>query len=617
MGVVANLAVRIGVNTEQFNKGLGELKGSLTSVSSALAGAFSVAGIVNAGDRAVEAASRIADMAARVGISAEAMQRLDFAAQQSGSSFEAVSSSIGIMADKLMNGSQATQTALAGMGLSLEQLRAMSPDQAFLAIANALVAMEDPMKRLDAGRELFGRGFQQLLPAMQNGFEQIAAQAPVMSNATVAALDASGDSMSKLGLQMQALQAQAFAPLLESFHALPESVKLAVAGIYTFMPSLEQLLLAVMAAGGPKAAFAGLAAAISGIGTMAMSLVPIFTTTIPAAFAAVIAFLGPQGLIALAVIALGVVWYKWGDQITALVQKVFVAVKTWLVDKFTEIVQSIKAKIDAVTGFFKNMYTAVVGGSFVPDMIRGIETQFSKLTSIMVKPAQLATSAVQGFFQGLENHLDSLLRKIPIIGNALANIDLSGLLGRIPGLGGVFGGNGGGFGGMGGGNAGAAGGFGAGLLNMGLGFLQSGLSAFGNHLKGGEEGMLVNPARDAYLAQFGGAGHGEGSGFHNLASRLTQITGQEGGGQLFHLLRTADSMHEFNTAVASIDKVLANNGGTGGGGASITINIGTVETADAESFIQDLPDIVRRNEHGIRTQLTELLVPTDIAWNRA
>lgn len=611
MGIVANLAVRIGVNTEEFNKGLGQVKSSLGGVGAALAGAFSVAGIVNAGDRAVEAASRIADLSARVGISAEAMQRLDFAATQSGSSFEAVSSSIGIMADKLTNGSNNTKDALARMGLGLEELRAMSPDQAFIAISNALAGMTDETLRLDAGRELLGRGFQQLLPAMRNGFMEVGAQAPIMSNQVVASMDASGDSIQRLQDKLTTLQVQAFAPLLEKFTALPESVQVAAAAIYTFTPSIDQLLLGIMALGGPKGlaslgtAFVG---AFAGVGTMIGAIVPFFTTTLPAAFGAVIAFLGPQGLIALAVIALGLIWYKWGDQISALVQKVYTAIKTWLVDKFGEVVKWIGEKVGQVTAFFKNMYTAVVGGSFVPDMMKGIQLQFGKLTDIMVNPAKTATSVVQGLFQSLENSIDGFLRKIPVIGSALAQLDLGGVLGQIPGLG--FLGGGGAGGGMMGGRGGiTGGGFG---FDLGAAW-QIGKDIFGavsNKLKGGEEGMLVNPARDAYLARFGGAGHGEGSGFYNLAARLTQITGEYGGGRLHELLRQADTMHEFNTAVASIDAVLAQHGGMAGGvSGGITINIATVETADAESFIHDLPDIIRRNEHGIRTELTELLAP--------
>lgn len=71
-----------------------------------------------------------------------------------------------------------------------------------------------------------------------------------------------------------------------------------------------------------------------------------------------------------------------------------------------------------------------------------------------------------------------------------------------------------------------------------------------------EEARVVNPARDQFLAQFGGAGTGSGSGFMNLAAQLTEVTGEEGGGSLFRALTQADTMVEFNAAVAAIQQKL-------------------------------------------------------------
>lgn len=78
-------------------------------------------------------------------------------------------------------------------------------------------------------------------------------------------------------------------------------------------------------------------------------------------------------------------------------------------------------------------------------------------------------------------------------------------------------------------------------------------SIFGND----EEARDVNPARDAFLAEFGGGGTGEGSGFHNLAAQLTGAGAGEGGGALFQALTQADTMTEFNAAVSAVQTKLA------------------------------------------------------------
>lgn len=110
--------------------------------------------------------------------------------------------------------------------------------------------------------------------------------------------------------------------------------------------------------------------------------------------------LGPIGAVILA-------FRKW-DEIKATVQAVYTAVKLYLVDKFNAIVDSIKSKVDAVTGFFKDMYIAVVGRSYVPDMIDGIAAEFARLPQVMVAPTQAAAGQVSGIFRDLTSSLAGL-----------------------------------------------------------------------------------------------------------------------------------------------------------------------------------------------------------------
>lgn len=135
-------------------------------------------------------------------------------------------------------------------------------------------------------------------------------------------------------------------------------------------------------------------------GTALSTLAGVITGTVIPAFLAVgrtiaglIASTGPLGLMSLAVTAAIAAWYKW-DEITAIVQNVYTAVKTWMLDKLAAIWDGIKDKTAQVTGWFRDMYQAVVGGSYVPDMVTGITTEFSKLYNSMVKPTIDATTAV-------------------------------------------------------------------------------------------------------------------------------------------------------------------------------------------------------------------------------
>lgn len=113
------------------------------------------------------------------------------------------------------------------------------------------------------------------------------------------------------------------------------------------------------------------------------------------------AITGPVGLVVAAIVGLGVAWSVWGDDVKRIVAETVAAVKAWLVDKFNAIVAGVKEKVEAVTGFFKNMYDAVVGHSWVPDMIDGIRDHFARLQGEMADPTEAMTNYTANLFQRL------------------------------------------------------------------------------------------------------------------------------------------------------------------------------------------------------------------------
>jgi hypothetical protein len=609
---------------------------SARKIGAALGSIFSIQKISAAVDQVSASTSRIADAAARIGITAEAVQKLGFAASQGGSSIEAVAVAMGRMSDML--GTEGAADKLAKIGLTLEDIKGLTPDQTFLAMAEAIRGMEDPIKQADAATDVFGRGALELMPAIKAGFVEVGDQAPLMSNAVVASGDASGDALQRMRGQMDALKAKALVPLMEAFTALPESVQIGVAGILSFMPSLEGLALAIMAAGGPTAALGLLKGAAVAVGTFFSATLPglfagaitFFTTTLPAAIGTVLTFLGPQGLIALAVLAVVAIWYFFGDEIAAVVKKVYGVVKEWLIDKlgalwgtiktataavvgyfgdlYTKAVDfakrmyegikawlvdkigavfaSLKGKIDAVTGYFKGMYDAVVGNSYVPDMVRGIATEFGKLDRVMVNPTIAATGRVESGFRSMADKVRNLVtglisdissslttwadKYLPswaanIVGK-VAEFGLNAIMNKVMGGDGddsdssrggwrdIFGGGNGGSGESGEGQKIPS----IDLLKIGVDLVKAGIKKLGDKLRGGEEGMFVNPARDTYFQQF--QAEFGGNQFEALAKAFADA-GVAGDVAERHIamLYGADTMQEFNAAVSTIDRKLADS----------------------------------------------------------
>lgn len=560
---------------------LGTFGDTATNAARGLATAFgaqqvqqALAGVSDGIGHMVESASKIADMAGRMGITAEAVQRLGFAAQQGGASISNVATAMKLMSDHITDGK--LPQGLLDMGISLDRLRAMTPDQAFLTIAEAIQRIPDPMRQSAIAADVFGRSAQTLLPAIRDGFTQVAATAPVMSNATVAAGDAIGDKWNEVQTRVNDLRANAMLPLLDVFMKMPPAAQSFVGITLELLPVISNLGIAILAVGGPAAAFGMLASAMTTVASF------IGATLVPA-IGALLPVIGVGGLIVAGLVAVYEAWQHW-DQISAFVkgvydavklwlldkfesikttlvadlsaistrflnfkneaviyaQQLYTGVKQWLIDQFTGIVSGIKQKIDTVTGYFADMYDKVVGHSYVPDMINAIDQQFNRLPNVMGTPTIAATNNVANLFQGLMQKLGSLIQThIPqLFGGGDGGGGLFGSLVKL-GLGALFG------------PAGPL----VGLVSAGLsalgGLAMRGVSALWNGIKGlfqSEESKYVNGPRDAFFAQFGG--------FEGLARTLTDATNGDTAQALIAQLYGASTKAAYDAAIAAINAAL-------------------------------------------------------------
>jgi hypothetical protein len=176
----------------------GSALSTATGYLSALGINATFSGLVQFTESIFSSASAIHDMGERLGISAEAVQGFKFAAEQAGSSLDAVGSAITKMNKNLAEGDKSTIDALQKAGLEFSAIRNMKPEDAFLAITDAIAKIPDPMERSDVTLKLFGKSAAELLPAITEGFRAAADGAQKMSNATVDALERAEDAWTKL-----------------------------------------------------------------------------------------------------------------------------------------------------------------------------------------------------------------------------------------------------------------------------------------------------------------------------------------------------------------------------------------------------------------------------------
>lgn len=97
---------------------------------------------------------------------------------------------------------------------------------------------------------------------------------------------------------------------------------------------------------------------------------------------------------------------------TAAMKALYEGVKTWIWDRLNAIWDGVKAKIETVKGWFFGLYDAVVGHSYIPDMVDEIGQNMARLQSLMVDPAKAATSSTKEAFRGLASDVSGVLDRL-------------------------------------------------------------------------------------------------------------------------------------------------------------------------------------------------------------
>lgn len=104
-------------------------------------------------------------------------------------------------------------------------------------------------------------------------------------------------------------------------------------------------------------------------------------------------------------------WKHW-DKIGPIVQRLYNQVTEWIGNKLTATLKAVLWPIEQVRkGFFK-LYDAVVGHSYIPDMVDGIGKHMARLQETLVAPAVKSTEAAKEAFQRLQQDVSSLLARL-------------------------------------------------------------------------------------------------------------------------------------------------------------------------------------------------------------
>jgi len=416
-------------------------------------------------------------------------------------------------------------TALAGDMASFFNL---SPDVAFEKIRSGLVGQTEPLRALgilvdDATikQVAYATGIAQVgaeltqQEKVQARYQAILQQTANAQGDLARTLDSPTNQLRVMGEQMEQLKTElgmALLPVMQSFLGVVRDLMPHIQAAVQWFNSLpEPVRNAAVVVGVLAAALGPLLVVVGSVASGVAALLPL----LPALGTAIAVLTGPIGIAVAALVAFAAAWAKWGDDISLYIVKTYDKIKEYLVDKFGAIVDGVKAKIDAVTGFFAKMKDAVVGHSFVPDMIQGIGREFGRLDQVMLNPVQTVIGKVTGLFDTLGKKVTEKLSGIfgGTIGGALG--------GLIPGIGN--------------------------LLGSKLGDLASkALSGIGSALGigGNKVIMQVNDMRDAFFETYGG--------FEAFSKKMAAVSKEDWAKKIFN----AKTVEDFNRLVKEAEGLL-------------------------------------------------------------
>lgn len=142
------------------------------------AGVAIMAGVFKMADSYTKAGDEVAKMAKRTGFGVETLSELRHVAKLSGSSIESLEKGVKRMSSTIEDAKDGLETytrSFDKLGLSVDEIARMAPEEQFWAIANAIADLEDPTTRAALAMDFFGRAGTDMLPMLAAGEQGIAA----------------------------------------------------------------------------------------------------------------------------------------------------------------------------------------------------------------------------------------------------------------------------------------------------------------------------------------------------------------------------------------------------------------------------------------------------------
>ena len=195
MATVATLAVNVIANTEPLTKGLNKAEGESKKFGKSIGGsggggaaggllkfvpaaalATAAAALASMAFRELGAAfariDEVAKKASRLGMTTQALRELHYAAELAGSSADVMNDTLKTLQKNMGDAAMGTGEAAASMkmlGLDVDEIANLTPDEQFKIIADAISKIENPALQAALAAKIFGESSQELMDIIRGG----------------------------------------------------------------------------------------------------------------------------------------------------------------------------------------------------------------------------------------------------------------------------------------------------------------------------------------------------------------------------------------------------------------------------------------------------------------
>lgn len=443
--LLGSLLVSLGMESSNFKKGMTDLERSMkvtqqkfqklgdrmqsVGKSMTLGITAPLAGVgLAAGKAANDLASEMKDMrnsAQVAGEGFEEFQRQAHAASSVGIDFEKLGDQFKDVRDRIGDFAATGGGPMADFFENIAPKVGVTADQfKKLGGKDALQLYYDSLKKAGASQEemvfyleAMASDTTALIPLLEQGgkaFDEIGSKATIVSDSDSAALAEYTEAQRRMGEATKSLTvAFVKSGLLDAITSIIEGF----ANFASKLSNASPLAFKMTAVVGGLAAAIGPAVIVAGSMTRAFGdLLPVLRKLKPAftvVRGAMLAMMTNPAILAFAGVVVGIylAWKNW-DKITAIVQRLYQGVKTWMQDKLGAVFEWVRSKIEMVEGAFRWLWDRVVGNSWIPDMVDGIGHHMARLDSLMVDKAMQTTAKTEEAFKELSGRVRSLLDRL-------------------------------------------------------------------------------------------------------------------------------------------------------------------------------------------------------------